>query len=83
MANIRLVERLALPLVDGSGVAVAERVELARVLVLADDELYALRLLALLGVEFDGDKRLAVLELDRGDRADAAIDETRAPGRPW
>ena len=74
MGNISLVQRPALASVDGSGKAVLEAVELARLAVLADNEADGLRLVALRRVKLDRHARLAVVvDRERRDGSDAAI----------
>ena len=83
MANIGLVEGLALPAIDGSGVAMLEAVKLARLGVLADGKLTLCGLSALRRVESRTvDARLGAARVNLGDGADAAIGEARRSSRP-
>src|ERR1700675_4308420 len=75
MKHVSLIEGPPLPFVDGSGVAVADGVELAGLAVGADDEADAPALLALGRIQLDGHARLGKTGVDREHGADRAIDQ--------
>lgn len=77
MANIGLIQRPSLASVDCPCIAQLEAVELARLGIRPDNETDALRLFPLRGVELHGNAGLALVDLNGGDGADAAIRKPR------